>query len=182
LGEYDDFSDPTSGWGEVATDSIRWSYTDGRYELRMEDVVTLAWAGGGGSLDDFVLTVDVFIERGPSDEIDENMYGVLFRYTDEGDFYFFAIRGNPPLYNVFKVEAGKFVPLAAGTYHIAPRGSAENLMVMAEGSQFSFYVNGAHLTDASDSAFARGGVALAGYSIKNRLDVFFDNFSVWVKR
>ena len=128
---------------------------------------------------DFVLEVDAW-QRGGAPE---SSYGVLFRMTDDGQFYRFDITGNG-LYMIERRAADgtwtrllrEWTPTAAINQGL---NVANRLKVIANGSDLAFYVNDILLTQLSDSSLAEGRVGLdAGSFAGNALQVSFDNVSV----
>ncbi len=131
------------------------------------------------AFDNFVLEVDAWQRSGAP----ESSYGVLFRVTEDGQFYRFDITGNG-LYMVERRAADgtwarlvrEWTPTAAINQGL---NVANRLKIIANGPDLSFYVNGILLTQVSDANLTSGAIALdAGSFAGKGLQVAFDNVSV----
>ncbi len=131
------------------------------------------------TFDDFVLEVDTWQRSGAP----ESSFGVLFRVTEDGQFYRFEITGNG-LYMVERRAADgtwvrlirEWTPTPAVNQGL---NVANRLKVIANGADLAFYVNDILLTQLNDANLAGGAIALdAGSFAGTALQVAFDNVSV----
>ncbi|MBI3319122.1 MAG: ABC transporter ATP-binding protein [Candidatus Omnitrophica bacterium] len=90
-----------------------------------------------------------------SGEVDQAC-GLVFRYQDENNYYITranALEGNIRLYHVVKGDRQQFAgwngPVASGAWH--------ELVVEAQGSQFSVYWDGQEIINAQDQTFLSPG-------------------------
>ncbi len=179
----DDFSDTGSGWDRVKDpNGSMTDYVDGRYRILVNESNTDIWANPGKSFDgDVVVSVDAVRNSGPLD----NDFGVICRYQDENNYYFFVIssdgyagigvvvKGDQKILN----KEGKMVPsdkLPTGkgvTYHIK---------ASCIGNVLTLTVNGKRILTVTDSQLAPTGDAglMAGTFDKKGTDILFDNFIV----
>jgi serine protease Do len=175
----DDFSDPASGWDKRVTDLSEAGYEDGKYSILINDTDLLSWSNSGRSFNDFLLEVEATQVEGP----DDNEYGVLVRYVDGDNFYHFVISGDG-YYAVIKRQDGEWESLVTWTQspHINRGQSTNHIAVVAEGSQFSLYVNEEHITDVTDDSFPGGDIGLmAGSFDEAGVLIHFDNVTVWAE-
>ena len=180
---HDDFSNPDSGWDRVkdSTGSLT-DYVDGRYRIFVNESNTDIWANPGKNFDgDVVVAVDAVRNSGPLD----NDFGVICRYQDADNYYFFVIssdgyagigavvNGDQNLLN----KEGKMVstdklPQGKGvTYHIE---------ASCIGNALTLTVNGKRILTVTDDRLApTGDVGLmAGTFDAKGTDILFDNFVV----
>jgi hypothetical protein len=139
---------------------------------------TDVWANPGLKFTDTVVEVEATKVSGP----DDNDFGVICRYQDESNFYFFIISSDG-YYGLGKVIDGEQVLI--GEEELMPSddiklGNVTNT-VKADcvGSTLTLYANGVQLISVQDSSFASGDVGLmAGTFSEAGTDIHFDNFVV----
>ncbi len=174
---YDDFSDPSSGWDEGSDEDIEYGYYDGEYYILVKKPSWVAWSTAGQTFTDFRLEVDTLKVTGP----DNNDFGVIVRYLDGDNFYRFRISSDG-YYAVVKLTNGEWESLVDWTAspHIKQGEGTNHITLMAQGSNFSFYVNGKHLVDVEDTSLAEGDIGLfAGTFEEAGVEIHFDNLEVW---
>ncbi len=157
----DYFDSDASGW---STGQFEDDYTE--YEITIEDgVYTLDVTAKkkayvekilpNRQFSDFVLTV----EATPLDDEEHYSYGVAFRENKDLHTYTFEI-GNDNLYSV-QLYDGEWKTLKAWSSTNAINvGETNELMVIANGSRLTFFVNGQRLTTLEDDTLAAGTVGL----------------------
>ncbi len=174
----DDFSDTSSGWDQVKTDTGETDYVDGAYRIFVDETGTDVWANPGLNFTDVSVQVEATKAGGPED----NDFGVICRSQDVSRFYFFVISSDG-YYGIGKVsDAGQEL---IGMDSMQPseaiqQGEATNT-VRADcvGSSLSLYVNGEKLDEVQDSELSSGDVGLiAGSFDTPGTDIHFDNFVV----
>ncbi len=176
----DDFSNTNSGWDQRQDTNYVSDYANGGYRLYVNDTDYDIWANPSKSFPgDVRVEVDATKAGGP----DDNDFGLICRYQDTDNFYFFLISsdgyaaigkyegGSQQLIssdNMVKVEG---ITLGAATNHIR----ADCI-----GSDLKLYVNGNPVVTATDSSFTSGDVGLmAGTFSEPGTDILFDNFYVY---
>ena len=102
----DDFSDTSSGWDRVDVADGITDYADGVYRILVNTDSTDVWANPGLNFDDTTIVVEATKVGGP----DDNDFGVICRYEDESNFYFFIISSDG-YYGVGKVINGEQILL-----------------------------------------------------------------------
>jgi len=174
----DDFSDPESGWDRVIVADGVTDYSDGVYRIFVNTSNTDVWSNP--NLDFTDVRIDVESTKVGGD--DDNDYGVVCRYQDSENFYFFVISSDG-YYGVGKVSAG--LQQLIGVDSMPPsefinQGNASNILrADCVGSKLSFYVNNEQLGEYEDTDFTSGDVGLiAGTFDSSGVDIHFDNFMV----
>jgi hypothetical protein len=174
----DDFSTTDGGWKTASEEALKIEVQDGALHFTIDDLDTIAWSTPKDRrFSDFVLDVDATQVDGPND----NTYGVIFRYQDDRNFYRLDISGDG-YFAVFKRKDGAWSKVQDYLETPAVRqGTATNhLQVIAQGSQFTFNVNGETVKSFSDGDFSSGNIGVtAGTLFDNAgVHIAFDNLSV----
>jgi DNA-binding beta-propeller fold protein YncE len=176
----DNFADPGSGWmrradGEAVTD-----YADGEYQIEINAFNLNVWVASGPKLADSVVNVEARVAGGP----DNNLYGVLCRYRDDKNFYFFFISADG-YYAIGKFRDGKQTFLSGASYQysdkILPGQVANQLTATCAGNTLSLSVNGTQLAQAADQDFADGQTGLIAGTFEleeSPVDIRYDNLLV----
>jgi hypothetical protein len=174
----DDFSDPSSGWDRVDVAEGITDYGDGVYRIFVNTNNTDQWANPGLDFVDTIIEVEATKVGGP----DDNDFGVICRYEDVENFYFFIISSDG-YYAVAKVMDG--VQELMGESEMMPndaikKGNGTNqIQVACDGSSLTLTVNDTLLISVSDSTFPSGDVGLlAGTFDEPGTEIHFDNFVV----
>jgi hypothetical protein len=176
----DDFSQPYSGWmrgTELPNGGIS-DYSDGKFRILVNEPNFDYWSIPKLSFRNTRIEADAVRLAGP----DINRFGLICRYKDELNYYFFIISSDG-YYGVGKVKddhlqligMGEMLPSDA----ILSGSGLNHLRADCIGDQLFFYVNGRLLTQVSDSDFPSGDVGiLAGTFNEPGVDIVFDNFVV----
>jgi len=174
----DDFSDTSSGWDRVNVDDGVTDYADGVYRIWVNTTSTDVWANPGLNFSDTVVEVEATKVGGP----DDNDFGVICRYQDESNFYFFIISSDG-YYGLGKVVGGE--QMLIGEEELLPSdaiqtGNVTNtILAECNGSNLTLSANGTQLASATDDSFSSGDVGLlAGTFDSSGTDIHFDNFVV----
>ena len=174
----DDFSSTSSGWDRYSDDSGSTDYSNGAYEIIVNEANYDIWANPYKSFTDVSVEVDATLNAGPED----NNFGILCRYVDTSNYYFSYIASDG-YYGVGKIVDGEQtffsdegMPVTDAVYG----GSATNhIRFDCVGSTFTLYVNDTLLAEYEDSTFSSGDVGLvAGTFSETGVDILFDNFVV----
>ena len=177
----DTFDSNKNKWlNESADDefaNVNYQVTDGKY---IWDATAhksfIGWVRANTkAIGDFYLSVDVRQVSGP----DSADFGIIFREDDNGNFYYFGINDSSQytLYEYF----GEWTTLIDWTESDLIRAGEPNRITMiAEGSQFTFFINDHYLASITDEHISKGGVALAiEMAQEDDQAVFeFDNFEL----
>lgn len=174
----DDFSDPSSGWDRVKMDDGSTDYEQGYYRILVNTPNTDVWANPGLDFGDVIVEVDATKAGGP----DDNVFGLICRYQNSDNFYFFLISSDG-YYGIGKVVADEQTLI--GDDQLYPddairQGQATNhIKAACIGSTLTLRVNGTELAEVQDDAFASGDVGLmAGTFEQPGTELHFDDFVV----
>jgi hypothetical protein len=175
----DDFSKTTSGWDAVRTpgEGIA-DYENGAYRIQVLLPQTGVWANPGISLADVHIEVDAAKIGGP----DDNDFGVICRFKDDQNFYFFVITSDG-YYGIGKLKDGVQSLIGREEFLPSPyinQGQASNhIRADCHGATLALYANGQKLDEQQDADFSQGDVGLlAGTFDEPGTDILFDNFTV----
>jgi hypothetical protein len=178
----DDFSDTGSGWDSIRVDNEGMTdYDNGVYRIQVLTTNTNVWANPGKSnISDAKVEVDATKYGGP----DNNVFGVICRYEDENNFYYFVISSDG-YYGIGKVINGEQVLIDMEGNYMVPtdtinQGAAINhIRGDCVGSTLTLYVNGQQVDSKTDTDLTSGDVGLmAGTFDEAGTDITFDNFQV----
>jgi hypothetical protein len=174
----DDFSDTSSGWDKVSVDDGVTDYADGAYRIYVNTANTDVWSNPGLSFSD----VRVEVDATKVDGADDNDYGVICRYQDSENFYFFVISSDG-YYGIGKVLAGKQQLIGVDSMPpseaIRQGNDTNHLQAECVGSALSLSVNGQAVAQYDDTDFTSGDVGLIAGSFDSAgVDIHFDNFVV----
>lgn len=174
----DDFSDSSSGWDQVVSDQGVTDYQDGYYRITINTPNTDIWSNPGLSLSDVVIETDTRKISGP----DDNDYGVICRYIDLENFYFFIISSDG-YFGIGRVLNGDQMLLGDNT--MSPNdainmGNAENhIQASCIGNTLSLTINNQLVGSVRDSNLDAGDAGLiAGTFEIPGTDIAFDNFVI----
>jgi hypothetical protein len=177
----DTFDSNKNDWLNEAADDefakVNYRVTDGKY--RWDATAHKSFIGwvraGNKSVSDFSVSVDVQQVSGP----DTADHGILFREDEAGNFYYFGINNSG--YYVLYEYVGEWSTLIDFTEtDLIRAGEINRITIIAEGPQFTFFINDQYLTYFTDDDIAKGSVALAiEMAEENDQAVFeFDNFEL----
>ena len=173
----DDFARPSSGWDRYRDSLYSSDYVSGVFRISITAPDTNAWATPGVDIGDVRIEVEATKVSGP----DDNVFGILCRYQDSQNFYFFLISSDG-FAGIGIRRAGETTLLSA--MDMTPseailQGSARNhLRADCLGDQLDLYVNGQAVAHAVASDWLRGDVGLiAGTYAEAGVVIDFDNFS-----
>ncbi|MBN1305878.1 MAG: hypothetical protein JXA13_15685 [Anaerolineales bacterium] len=174
----DNFSNPSSGWQRASTVGGILDYDGGGFRFMVTAPDFNFWSVPGLNLQNVIVDVDVGRLAGPI----ENRMGLLCRYRDEGNYYFFAISSDG-YYGVGKVVNGTLSLVGQAEMNYTPainQGmTANHLHAECVGNQLIFYINEKPVALVTDFDLAEGDVGLlAGTFDETGVDVIFDNFIV----
>jgi hypothetical protein len=175
----DDFSNPSSGWmhGTDSNGNIA-DYSKGGFRIfvntNIESYITIPHL----QFTDVRIEVEASKIGGP----DDNDFGVVCRFQDEKNFYFFEISSDG-YYGIGKFKNDQLILLnneKMQASEIIHQGNGSNhLRADCNHSELIFYVNGQKLAQINDADFKTGDVGLIAGTFKTPgTDILFDNFTV----
>jgi hypothetical protein len=174
----DDFSDPKSGWDSLTNEDGITDYHNGEYRILVDTTNTDVWANPRLTFTDTIIEVDATKAGGD----DNNDLGVICRYKDGNNFYFFVISSDG-YYGIGKIKNGQQVLVGMESMpptDVVKQGNATNhIQAECNGSTLRLVVNGQLLAETTDSDFTSGDAGLLAGSFENPgTDIRFDNFVV----
>jgi pSer/pThr/pTyr-binding forkhead associated (FHA) protein len=173
----DSFEEPTGNWSETIQSNFNLIQTDTSFEIEIFNQYFTAWS----LYDDLVLDDAILLTAGARLSEEPGYYGIVFRYQDVNNFYYFRVddRG---IFEVGKRFEGEFIPLhdPATSTAILPDGAANKVAVTVEGDTFQAYINFEPVITVKDTTFGEG---MAGMLASTPLDVYhfktaFEYFSI----
>lgn len=175
---FDDFSNPDSGWDHFNREEGVMDYKDGKYQIFVNAASVDFWANPGLNFTDTRIEVDATKVGGD----DNNDFGIICRYEDKLNFYFFIITSDG-LYGIGKMIEGVQELIGQAELLITDasnQGDAMNsIRADCVGSNLSLYVNEKLISSVQDGVFTEGDVGLiAGTFDWAGTDIHFDNFTV----
>ncbi|MGD8603416.1 MAG: hypothetical protein PVF49_02470 [Anaerolineales bacterium] len=174
----DDFSRPESGWDHYQDEQYSSDYLEDGYQIEIFEPNILAWATPGLSFDDSLVMVEAIRTQGPAD----NAFGLICRYQDPDNFYFFLISSDG-FAGIGQRLDGERQLLT--DEHMLPSSAIQSghepnlILASCVGPRLELYVNGQFVAAAEDDTWAAGDVGLiAGSYEGGEVTIQFDNFSV----
>ena len=151
---------------------------DGAFHVlvKVEDLSVVSTLQAG-DLADFQLDVDAQQIAGP----DDNGYGVQFRYTDKNNSYRFRISGDGWVRFDKWVNGSVVVIRDWERSSLINQGNALNhITIVANGTLFTFYINGTEVYSEIDTQFSSGiiGFVAVMLSSPGQTHVTFDNLII----
>lgn len=173
----DNFGDPCGPWETYSDGIVEKGYADGGYVMEAKTPAQFLWTKAGQDFTDVVIDVDTTQEVPAVD----NGWGVICRYQDDGNFYFFEIT-NDGFAQLTAFVKGQQVSLVNWTATGAIRqgqGAANHLRATCSGDRLALEVNGQAVAEVRDSKFNRGDVGLiAATGSQAGARILFDDFVV----
>lgn len=174
----DDFSSKGNDWLQLRDSDGITDFDQGGYRIMVDKTEWIFWSNPGINLDNLKIDVDATKIGGP----EENEFGVICRYVDENNFYFFTITSDG-YYSMNKVVNGEYEFIGMTDFDttdaVQSGNSLNHLTVECNGSNLKFWVNSTLLADVQDTAYTTGDVGLiAGTASTTGTDILFDNFVV----
>ncbi|HEX5506223.1 MAG TPA: hypothetical protein VFW96_26630 [Thermomicrobiales bacterium] len=179
----DDFSNPNSGWDQgqfPSGDSIAYANGGYRFTLSQPHKALVASNSKLANLTDTRVEVDATRIGGP----DDNLFGILCRATDSGDFYVAAISSGGEIaglgdFVLLKVKNDQTTVLVEGADSAIHTGGATNrIRFDCVGNSLTLYVNGQRVAGVQDGDLTSGEVALTAVSDNTPgVAIRFDNFA-----
>jgi pectate lyase len=178
----DDFSNVNSGWDRTSNDSYSTDYANGGYRINVVPSSYSAFANPYQSFqNDVRVEVDVTKNGGP----DDNAFGMICRYQDVDNYYFFYISSDGYV-GIGIDNAGSKTIISSSDGNMTSdssiiQGAATNhLRADCIGNTLTLFVNGTQIATATDSTFTGGDVGLIARTFSvGGTDIMFDNIFVY---
>ncbi len=175
----DDFSNPAeSDWTALRDQDGITDYDQGGYRIRVDIADWIFWTTVGDSYEDVSIEVDATKIGGP----DENEFGLICRYMDRDNFYYFVITSDG-LYGIIRRLFGEREIISGEFYQSSSainQGDASNrLRADCDGLNLRLWVNGVLVDEVLDPNISAGNFGLiAGTTDVPGADILFDNLLV----
>jgi hypothetical protein len=178
----DHFTNRNSGWDKFQDITGVTDYSNVGYLIYVKVVNNVKWANPARNFqDDVRIEVDARKSEGP----DNNAFGIICRYQDTSNFYYFYISSDG-YGGIGKKEYGNYSILSSsdGKLHFiggVNAGNATNhIRADCIGSTLTLYVNDNQVTSTTANAFTGGDVGLIARTYDGGgLGIVFTNFSVY---
>lgn len=174
----DNFNSSASGWIRFHDVSYTTDYLNGVYRIDIEQPNFEAWSVPGFDFSDVLIDVQAKKIAGP----DNNVFGLICRYTKPNNFYFFLISSDG--YAGIGLYLDGERSLLTGEHMmpaemIAIGGSENHLQAECVGDQLKLYVNDELVYEVQSTALPSGDVGLiAGTYDVPGVTIDFDDFRV----
>jgi hypothetical protein len=173
----DDFSRESSGWDQYQDPNYLSDYHEGAYRIHVLTPNTDAWANPGLDLDNVQIEVDATKVGGP----DNNVFGVVCRYQDSRNFYFFLVSSDGYSgIGVYKDGRRRLLTDESLLPSPAVLHGAQSNHIRADCDGFSLrlFVNGMLVAETQAAEWRSGDIGLlAGTYDQAGTEILFDNFS-----
>jgi hypothetical protein len=178
----DSFDQNTDIWpigsDEGSLADISWAITDGKYRWQAQAKDSFVWWAYPemDSVADFYLTAETEQISGPTD----GEWGLIYRVTPDGDYYLYEINAQQE-YSIFLHQGEDWEALVDWTESDTIHANQVNkLAVIAQGTQFLFFINDQFITQLSDDRLGEGhtGVLIGLSNVGDEGSWEFDNFSL----
>jgi hypothetical protein len=178
----DDFTDPKSGWDRFQDYAGVTDYANVGYLIYIKAANMIKWANPPKTFqNDLRIEVDTTMSFGP----DNNAFGVICRYQDPDNFYYFYISSDG-FGGIGKKQNGQHSIISSSDGKLLKvdgvnTGAASNhLRADCIGSTLTLYVNGTQIATTKDSSFTGGTVGLIARTYDTGgADILFNNFFVY---
>ena len=175
----DDFSDESGNWYTYIDDNGLTDYENEGFRIKIYEPNAYHWTNPAKNFSDTRIEVEGTKLAGP----EENDFGIICRYQDENNFYFFTISSDG-YYGIAKIVGGTEYLIGMEELGfdeaIIKSGESTNLIrADCNGSSLALYANGKLLAEVSDSEFSSGDIGLIASTYEQTgTDVLFDNLIV----
>lgn len=158
-------------------DYASFAFVDEAYRITVQESDAFVWSPCEGTFTDVTIATELIFTAGSED----TAAGILFRFQDEHNFYFFSISANG-YYALDLLQNGRWESLVdwTRTAQVKPSGEPNQLRVEVVEDYIRLYSNDVLLDVISDDTFDDGKVALAVNTFeKSNVTIFFDNLFIW---
>lgn len=174
----DDFAINTSGWDRYGDSSYEANYEQGTYRILVNDPDTMVWSLPDLSFTDVILRVQAWHSSGPED----NLFGLLCRYQDAGNFIFFMLSSDGFVGIGQYVDGRRTLLTDDSLLPFEGIRSGDNLNLIEArcvGEELTLSINNTQAAQARVETITAGDIGLlAGSYTEGGVEIRFDNFSM----
>jgi formylglycine-generating enzyme required for sulfatase activity len=155
----DNFTDPNSGWPTLSEPDRTFGYHPPDYyhveASRPHDRVIVTREPSFGNV---TIETKVFVDH-TGDQSGDFRYGLVFRRSGDS-YYAFTISPRTKRWQILKAAPGSLDIVQEGTNDsiVGLTGQEDTLRVVANGSDFTFYLNDQSVAQLKDSSYATGAI------------------------
>jgi hypothetical protein len=175
----DDFSDKSGNWYTYEDANGTTDYQDDGFRIYINESNSYHWTNPNLYFSDTRIEVEATKLAGP----EENDFGIICRYQDDNNFYFFTISSDG-YYGIAKIVGGmeSFIGMENLEQNESVIKSGETINIVRAdciGNTLALFVNGQQLAEVSDSDFTSGDIGLIASTYETPgTDILFDNLIV----
>ncbi len=171
------FDEPSGNWTETQQSNFNLKQGDSRFIIEIFKEYFTAWA----LYDDLVLVDATILTSAARASDGQGAYGIIFRYQDVNNFYYFRI-SDDGMFEIGKRVEGEYIPFQEPVFSgaILQNGAMNKLGLLVAGDTIQALINFEPVATIHDSTFGSGGVGLLATTPLG-IDHFkaeFDYFSV----
>jgi hypothetical protein len=170
----DDFSNPSSGWPNEDTGTVRYAYENGEYSILVRPTYYIGAASPGLQAIDYDLSIDIRNLSGAA-----GSYGLIFGLSNDWSYFYtfeIYVNGN---YGVYAYQPQNIYTLIEGFSPYINQGGANNhLVIVRSGNSLKTYANGYQIANITAFAYPNENYIglIASTRNKNNVTIHFDNF------
>ncbi|HEU4326284.1 MAG TPA: hypothetical protein VFS21_24300 [Roseiflexaceae bacterium] len=142
--------------GEGNAEAAEYRFAGDAYRISVKPAAYLAWSPLEDTYDDAAVEVGVRLLSGPP----PTAFGIIFRFQDEDNFYFYNITADG-YYALDMKKNGRWSALLDWARLPGGGGRERRLRVELAGERMRLFLDGTLLDETSDDNFRRGRIALA---------------------
>jgi len=176
----DSFRSDQGSWGLEGNESVEYQIKNRQLTIQVNDPDWMGWSVLGDSASaDMLFEADMRLVDGPV----AAEHGIVFRYQDDNNFYFFAVNSESSwsLWELVDDEWSAILNWQTNNALESGVDSINRLTVLAEGDLITLMINDVPVGQARDDTFAGGEVALAVGTFEDAgAKVAFDNVDYWI--
>lgn len=176
----DSFDVVTGDWAETQQSNFNLAQGDSSFTIEIFKEHFTAWS----LYDDLILGDVIILTTAMRTSEGQGAYGIVFRYQDVNNFYYFRL-DDDGYFEIGKRVEGEFVPLSGPTFTeaILKNGEYNKLALIVAGDIFHAFINLEEVATVIDGEFDSGQLGMMASSPLGTTDfrAEFDDFSIDVE-
>jgi hypothetical protein len=173
----DDFNESSGKWDETVQQNFSQWTEGGSFHIQVHKENFVAWS----IYHDLEVADTLELTRAKRVSQVEGAYGLIFRYQDVSNFYYFMV-DDTGYFILGKRLAGEWIDLIDRTYSdvILTGEEFNSLGIMATGNELVAFINLNVVGEVADDSFSSGSLGLIAQSISDQGEMHaeFDTFSL----
>ena len=153
----DSFDEASDDWTETQQTNFNLTQSDSKFIIEIFKEYFTAWS----LYDDLILDDANILTSAVRASEGQGAYGIVFRYQDVNNFYYFRL-DDDGYFEIGKRVEGEFIPLSGPTYSsaILQNGEYNKLALIVAGDIFHAYINFEDVATVIDSEFDKGQLGM----------------------